>query len=385
MPPKAKAAPAAAAPKPKAKPEAKSKAAPKKKEEKKEDDTPKIPVVEKPDATEFDEKIAGVSTEIDKLQKKQAEITKKIGDRSTGKEEFFKQKAEIQAQLDEFTTKINSLQEQKDKIIKVDGEKKGEARQQRDDLNKLKKSIGFTSETEIDDRIASIEFRLWTDSISLKEEKTLLAEISELKKNRPKVSMVHKKEGELANLDPGLSSKEQLAELNAQLSTLRDAKRKVADKRTELIEARNAQMGDVSEDIAKRDAISKQIQEQIKIRNECRDEKRASERKYNDYLAELRRIRQEKAIEEKKARQEEYAMIKRKRAAEALDEQPYVSEITLIEQTILFCKNLTASKAEEKQEEAKETKLDNPEGTEVLMKKEDRDEFYFVPTSKGKK
>merc|ERR1712039_192543 len=33
----------------------------------------------------------------------------------------------------------------------------------------------------------------------------------------------------------------------------------------------------------------------------------------------------------------------------------------------------------------KETVHNNPDGTEVLLKKEDRDEFYFAPTSKGKK
>merc|ERR1711920_849989 len=29
--------------------------------------------------------------------------------------------------------------------------------------------------------------------------------------------------------------------------------------------------------------------------------------------------------------------------------------------------------------------MGNPEGTEVLLEKEDRDEFYLMPTSKGKK
>merc|ERR1740129_2710560 len=36
-------------------------------------------------------------------------------------------------------------------------------------------------------------------------------------------------------------------------------------------------------------------------------------------------------------------------------------------------------------EQAKETVVDNIEGAEVLAKKEDRDEYYFVPTVKGKK
>merc|ERR1719191_172506 len=112
------------------------------------------------------------------------------------------------------------------------GDKKQEGRVARDDLNKLKKSIGYTSEAEIDERIASIEFKLWTDSVTLKEEKKMLAEIAELKKNRPKVSMVNKKEGELQNFDPAAGGKEQIGEINAQLGVLRDERRKVSDKLT---------------------------------------------------------------------------------------------------------------------------------------------------------
>merc|ERR1712050_30411 len=73
------------------------------------------------------------------------------------------------------------------------------------------------------------------------------------------------------------------------------------------------------------------------------------------------------------------------RAAAKLDEQPYIQEITLVEQTILFCKGLTQSKSTEQKVEEKKTVFDNPDNTEVLLKKEDRDEYYFMPTAKGKK
>merc|ERR1719396_291557 len=94
-------------------------------------------------------------------------------------------------------------------------------------------------------------------------------------------------------------------------------------------------------------------------------------------------------MQERAAKQVEYDQRRKERAAEKLDEQPYVSEITLIEQTILFCKTLTQSKDKEEKEEQKEIVHNNPDGTEILLKKEDRDEFYFAPTkakkSKGKK
>merc|ERR1711920_621326 len=42
------------------------------------------------------------------------------------------------------------------------------------------------------------------------------------------------------------------------------------------------------------------------------------------------------------------------------------------------------SKEKEQKSEEKQTVFDNPDNTEVLLKKEDRDEYYFVPTAKKK-
>merc|ERR1712060_655319 len=70
--------------------------------------------------------------------------------------------------------------------------------------------------------------------------------------------------------------------------------------------------------------------------------------------------------------------------AEKLEDQPYVAEITLIEQTIAFCNSLTQKKTEDKKEDTKEIAHNNPEGTEVLLKKEDQEEFFMMP-AKGKK
>merc|ERR1712060_424170 len=81
------------------------------------------------------------------------------------------------------------------------------------DLRKMKKSIGYESEDKIDDRIASIEFKLWTDTIPLKEEKALLKELSELKKSRPKVAQVREKEATLQTVGKSPGQKDTLAQL----------------------------------------------------------------------------------------------------------------------------------------------------------------------------
>jgi len=373
MPPKA----AGAA----AKGKAKAKAA--KKAEREEE--PDIDKVEQPDRQALDDACAKISDQISELQAKQAELSTKIAERSGGKDGFMAKKTELRGKLDELSGKINELMERKGTLQTAIGDKRQEGVEMRNQLNKMKKSIGFTSETEIDERIASLEFKLWTDTVSLKAEKEMMKEMQELRRNRPKVSQVNKMEDSLQNRDTGKSYKEQIEVINQQIVVFRDAKKGVSEELSTLMEGRKEQLGDLPKIFEQRDEMHKQIQELIKERNTVKDEFRQKERDYNAYKNELRNARMEKMAEERNAREAEFAKARRLKMAEKLDTQPHIQEITLIEQTILFCKNLVASKGPEKEEEKKEIAHDNPEGTQVLAKKEDREEFYFVPTAKKKK
>merc|ERR1711972_852409 len=136
--------------------------------------------------------------------------------------------------------------------------------------------------------------------------------------------------------------------------------------------------------MGERKALGEQVQEKIKEKNAIRDEFRAKEKEYYAYLAEVRKARQARQQEERDAWQKEREQQNKIKKAERLEEQPYVAEITLVEQTIAFCHSLTAKKAEDAKEEKKEIVHNNPEGTQVLLKKEDEDEFFMMPT-KGKK
>merc|ERR1712113_188429 len=97
--------------------------------------------------------------------------------------------------------------------------------QMKNDLNKMKKSIGYTNESDIDNRIATIEFKLWTESVPLKEEKKYLLELQELKRNRPKVSQVNQMECNLAELSSARSMKETVQEINAAMAKCREEKK----------------------------------------------------------------------------------------------------------------------------------------------------------------
>merc|ERR1712083_289813 len=92
---------------------------------------------------------------------------------------------------DVISAKMDALMAKKNELNTAMGVQREEGINMKNDLNKMKKSIGYTSEVEIDNRIATIEFKLNTESVSLKEEKKYLLELQELKKSRPKVSKVN--------------------------------------------------------------------------------------------------------------------------------------------------------------------------------------------------
>jgi len=366
----------------------KAKAAGKKKtpkaEKTEEDDGPKV---EPPSKDEYEAVLAEIQKTIDDLQAQQGELSKQISGRSGGKEEYFAKRAEYGAQLDEFKKKIDVLMERKEGINKGIADKKQEGADMRNQLSKMKKSIGYTNETAIDDRIATIEFKLWTESVTLKQEKDYLKEISELKKSKPKVGQARAMEDSLASRDTGGNLRENIGTINEEMALYREGKKQVSQALGALNEQRKETLGDLPKLIEDRDALGKKIREQIDKRNVARDAYRAKEREYNAWRNEQRKKKQEQYQEEANKKKVEWESTQRQRKADSLDMQPHVAEITLLEQTIFFCKSLVHDKGPKQEEEKKEVSHDSrPEGTEILLSKDNREEeFYHVPTAAKKK
>jgi len=373
------------APKAEAKPkvDAKAKAA---KAAKKKEEEEAAPKMLQPDRAKFEESLTKINEAVEGLQAKLKGLSAQIGERSTGKEEFFGKKAEIRKRLDDAASLINELQGQKDTIMGQLGQKREEGKSMRTELNKLKKDVGFTSEEQILERIQQIEYQMCTESMPLKEEKKLLLEITELKRTRPKISKVSNMEDSVKNFDSGATLKERLDTIKEQLNIHRDAKKVISEEYKALMDERTAQMGDMPELFTEREELNKKITEKIRERNEKRNEFRETEREYNSYLAEQRAVRADRAKEDRAKRDAEYDQQRRVRQAEKMEEQPFTNETTLIEQTIAFCKSLLPKDGEEKKVDAKkEISHSNKDGETVLLSKDNRDEeFYFAATKKGK-
>merc|ERR1712203_1187840 len=167
------------------------------------------------------------------------------------------------------------------------GNQREEGIAMKNDLQKMKKSMGYSSEADIDNRIATIEFKLQTESMALKDEKKYLLELSELKKNRPKVAKVNKLEGDLTAFRDGQSQGEMKAtiqEINAAMAKHREEKKGIQEKLAALRDARKEKLGDVPQWVDERNKISEQIGEMVKEKNAIRDEFKAKEREYYNYL-----------------------------------------------------------------------------------------------------
>merc|ERR1712084_47543 len=99
-----------------------------------------------------------------------------------------------------------------------------------------------------------------------------------------------------------------------------------------------------------------------------KDDFRAEEDKWREYKRALREAGAERYRKEREARDAEEVKKVRERKAAKLDENPHLEQITLIEQTIVFCNSLIKDKGKEEKEEKKEVAYDNPKDTVVLKR-----------------
>merc|ERR1719506_2384197 len=89
------------------------------------------------------------------------------------------------------------------------------------DLRKMKSDMRFANQEDIDNAIKALEFKMVTESMTLKEEKKILEEIKQLQKNKPLVQKAAAKEqqmNELASADSSDNMKKTMDNLKDQMS-----------------------------------------------------------------------------------------------------------------------------------------------------------------------
>jgi len=337
-----------------------------------------------PNKKEYDDKIALLDEDIKAIQKKVDVISKQIGEKSVGKEEFFRIRDGVKEKLDEAQAKITALETKRNEFQKKIQDKLSEGRNARSELNNMQKKLGFQSEEEVDKRIESLEYQMHTETLTLRKEKEIIAEIGKLKQTKPQLSKLKQQTSALNTSGDSVGPlKTEVEKINKELSAARDEKREHQTKFSKIMEERKKAIAGMPELFEEKQNLSKQIKEKYNEVRALRDEKNQKIREFNEYVKAQREARAER---DKDIRDANEAETTRRKIEEDLDreaELPFVEEIDLIENTLKYCRGLQPKSADAT-EDNKQV-FAEVAGATVLPRKEDREVEYFFAPSKGKK
>merc|ERR1712137_206544 len=243
------------------------------------------------------------------------------------------------------------------------------------------------SEEEIDKRICEIDFMLISETMSLKEEKKLLQEISELKKSKPKVEQMRQTIGQYeqeSNMPRGEDAEQMKNRITSDLKDMLEQKKAVQDELQKLEGEWDSKASGLKSMYEEKKRIRDEITKYITEKKEKISDFYKEKDEYDQYMDSLKRDKMERLAKEKAKRKEEWEYERRKREVEQMDDMPYFAEVTLLQQTIKFCKSLQPKDTENVQQEKKEVQFGGLDGCELLVKKENRDEYFFAPKSKAR-
>ncbi|KAJ1606531.1 Brf1p-like coiled coil protein [Cryptosporidium canis] len=360
-----------------------------------------IPVVPAPDEKTYKETTEAIRQVLNEWNIKIRGLTKMINDRSVGREAFDRKKSEFQTKLDEYQKCIESLEEERKLCMAKINEKSKEGREMKANLQNLKKSVGYKSEEEIEAKIEEIEYQLVTSTLSLKDEKKLLSQISQLKQSRPIV-------GRFAHMDASASSFEEnsiiplrakIGSIIEDLNKLRKQKKEVFDKLRALTMDRQKALEPLRSLYDERSAMQSKVEEQHTKLRQLREEYDREMKLFMEYQGKLRALRSERVKEEKALRDLYRQRDDLKLALEQEDDPPISTEMQLVQQSLSYIQKLMESHGiNDKNSEPKNEKGTSNEGNgpslstikgrdkdeSVLLPKNQRNEEYLIPP-KGKK
>jgi uncharacterized coiled-coil DUF342 family protein len=255
---KAAAKPAAKAEaKPKADP--KAKAAPKAKADGKIEEavqTKKMPQVNK---NEYDDKIKVLDAEIAEYKNKIAKITKLMDSKSVGKEDFIAKRDEAKANQDAAAARCDELEKEKAEVRAKLEEKDKSTKNVKDSVRDMQKEIGFRTEAEIDEKINDMEYKMHTETLTLKREKEIMAEIAKLKAMKPKLNKMKRLANSTNVDDTVVPLRAKIEDLNAEIQKARDERKRCQNVFKKIIEERRKALEGVPDLYEERKALNAEV------------------------------------------------------------------------------------------------------------------------------
>ncbi|CDJ60239.1 hypothetical protein, conserved [Eimeria maxima] len=352
------------------------------------DKTKKLEPVPKPDEKLYRDRIQAETAAIDELKTKISELQQKISAVIGGREEYNMEKQNRQARLDALQKEIDQLEEKRKVLFEKIQLKQKEGNDLKQSATDLRRKIGFSSLEDIDQKVAALEHKMMTSTISLKEEKQLLEEIKRLKNSKPLLTKYQALEQSASSLEDSsvVPLRQMLDEVRTKLLELRTQKREESQKYKELLEKRQKATAPGREMIEERDRLSAEMSKHFANRREIQAELTREMQKHQAYMQQVKRERGLKMREERERRNLENERYQLTRDLERVEsELPYEAECLLLSQTIQYLQKIIEEPAANGVEkEQAEPAVDENLAGALLPKSQRKEVYFYAPKTKGK-
>lgn len=347
-------------------------------------------MVEKPNREEFDAQVKELDTKIKANKAIVDEITGKLDKLKEEKEKAGEKKdSPEEVKLAELKAATKVLGDARKVLLEQLKKAKATRDKQREEFDAIRKrtrDMDCNSVEQLDKKIRDLEFKMSTNSLTLREEKTVMSEIRNLNANRKVFSEI---DGTKAGRDKSEALIKEISEKLDEGKKAYEAARAEEDKQFKIVsKQRDAKRGNRSEVpnlIEKRNKARDELNKLYKAINKLRSEHKAKEDEFRKFLNEKRKEQREAQKAEYEARKEEERQRKFEKEEEQL-EYLHGDKLAAIDQLKTYLKGKMADETKT-EEEAAATQPKAEEG-EVLIGKFARgtedDDVYGTKKTKGK-
>lgn len=295
--------------------------------------------VSRPDKSEFEAKSAVIQEAMMELKGKIDGIDAKINEAKSSVDQSSELK-EAKETLKALRERRDALNKEKTAIFAQQESARESLKSKMAQTKSMRSELKFETPEKYDERIAQLEKKQSTTSMSLKEEKNLLKEIEQLKSSKKLVTALAATNSEIAadkvsSASIGDSLKAKIAELD-EVRKECDKQKKVVDSLNEVNSSRRAVLPSL---YAKKDELRDAKTAKFEEMKAIKAEFRSKEKEYQEYKKELYRQKQEQRKKEEEARQAQIEERKRKAEEEELKRIPYEEEMRLCDYLVSFLEN----------------------------------------------
>jgi hypothetical protein len=255
-----------------------------------------------------------------------------------------------------------------------------------EEQNRIKPKIKFFDESKIEETITQLQHKHETTSLSLKEEKDLLAELKELEASKPLFKDFKQRSAKIEIL------KKKSDSLNPRIDELKkkidEAFSVINETQTKSKESRDKLKEEIPTLIEERKTLDVKIKELEEKRNSVKDTYYTNKKAYEKQQRFIKQIdfivKVKKQLEEKEERRKKWE--ERQKEDEENKEHPFARQIQLCENFIEYLEKLIKKDEEDKRlEERKNAQLVQEPGLVALPSKEERSAQQSILNNKKQK